>query len=792
MFIGLFGLLELLLILGLVYFALRRKASLPKSAPRGNRTSRIAETVILSSAGLLVFVVIGCLSRDGRLLNLDELRPAYAATHVIIACCAAVGLLLSVLLSLLGRTYASVVLAIVVLSAYNITIGGSHFGPGYLMQTLAPADSYEPIVTYTFELGGDIQGADLWVNDVYLGKTPIKMTGRAFHKKVPFLPEPPEGYADEPAHERQWFIIKLRVLEAETHGNGSLWYTHKNKNYYARVRLKDEWSRFTYARCNSRGTSRLRYDFVVKLPSRFDSREMLRVEREQRFEKLLQKARLADYQVGPSWFEAAETHGQSGWTKLRRLAAVEKAFGQVVDKWVEWKYGVTRDTSRDKAEEVFKRICKQVNAGRRYDEAGPPERAVELIFDRLDLRKLVSVYEQAIRSRRYMEPQWELRKVYRHLMELWDAKLDDPKNKQGNIIEDRIAPALICWGGDIEAAVKFGGPQVEKYLLRQFRRENRVSGIELDWKDWELHFDLHLNKWLNLLAQLDSDAGRAFRSRHRRQVLQLADLLLNSRSNHDVDAPEFLFLDLNRGKKSMAYESWPKYAAAVRSSSLWEYRKLEKQWAYLARLQPPATEDMYMDCWRRVTDLHELMGADRLAAALDAIAQQMRVPVAKAIIRELEKRIEARRKKLDPERAERARFSEHNYAEAIKRHLAYMGDEESLQWLISALESGAEDNYHARKVRSLLASEKCRDHPLLTVLAGAKSAKVRLVVMPALRRYPTPANREILHKLLNDEDEQVHRAAEEVAAELRRIEEIPFEQLVFEVKVARSDVGQNR
>jgi hypothetical protein len=793
MIIGFFGsLLVLGLVLGLVCFALGRKASLPKSAPRGNRTSRIAEMLILSSACLVVFVIIGCLSRDGRLLSLDQLRPAYAATHVIIACCIVGGLVLSVLLSLLGRTSAAVVLAFVALSCYSITIQGSHFGPGYLMQRLAPGDSYEPIVTYTFELNDNVQGADLWVNDVYLGKTPIKMTGREFHKKVPFMSKPPEGYADKPVRDRQWFIILLRVLEAETHGNSSLWYADKHKDYYARARLQDEWLKFTYAHCHNRSTSRLRRDFVVKLPSRFPSREKMRGQRSRRFENLLQKARLSDYKVGPSWFEAAETHGQSGWTRLRRLAANDKGFGQVVDKWVEWKYGVTGDISRDRTAEVFERICQELNAGRRYDAADPAGRAVELIFYRLDLRKLVQVYEQAIRSGRYMQLQWKLRNVYRHLMELWDARLDEQGDKQGNVIEDRIVPALICWRSDIEAAVKFGGPQVERYLLRQYRHENHLSGLELDWKDRELHGDLHLNKWLNLLAQLDSDAGRAFRARYRHQVLQLADLLLNSRFNDDVDAPEFLFLDLNRGKKSMAYESWPKYAAAVRSSSLWEYRKLEKLWAYLARLQPPPTKDMYMDCWRQVTDLHELMGPDRLAGALDAIARQMRVPVAKAIIRELEKKIEARRKKLEPERAERARFPEHSYVEALKRHVAALGDEESLQWLISALESGANKNYHIDQISKLLASEKGRDHPLLRVLAEAKSAKVRLLVMPALRRYPTPANREILHKLLNDEDEQVHRAAEEVAAELARIEEIPVEQLVFEVKVAMSDVGQNR
>jgi hypothetical protein len=427
-----------------------------------------------------------------------------------------------------------------------------------------------------------------------------------------------------------------------------------------------------------------------------------------------------------------------------------------------------------------------------------------MILDKLDIEQLVDIYEWAVKSGRPMksssggkeiseslasphfwsehEPSENHRKkvlpgsvsVIGHAIRLWDAKLDAESRTKPNIIEERISPAMLVW----RDSLGFGGPVVERYLLRQYAGESRIEGINLKWKDRKYHFGLHLNRWLYSLAQSDNPVGRDFRKRYRQQVLALVDLLVESPFNHDTKPPEFLFLDLDQGKNSIAYEYWPKYFAAVESSSPpWDYAKMKKRWAYLARLGSSATFEMHMDCWRQVTDLHELMGGNHLVEAVETIPGDMRIQVAKAIVIELEKRIAAKRNRITSEKQATAFFDEHGYVWALKRHLASIGDEESLRWWVSKLEQGPNNNERDRVMR-ILEGEKGLRHPLVKVLAREKNPELRLLVMGTLRNCSTSENRDILRRLLSDPDEEVHKAAEQVAAELKEIEDMPVERLV--------------
>ena len=60
--------------------------------------------------------------------------------------------------------------------------------------------------------------------------------------------------------------------------------------------------------------------------------------------------------------------------------------------------------------------------------------------------------------------------------------------------------ADLLFYGDLEGAVRIGGPDVEKYLLREYQRDRRIEGIDIPRKNREWISGMHLNK--ALLQQL--------------------------------------------------------------------------------------------------------------------------------------------------------------------------------------------------------------------------------------------------------------------------------------------------
>ena len=233
--------------------------------------------------------------------------------------------------------------------------------------------------------------------------------------------------------------------------------------------------------------------------------------------------------------------------------------------------------------------------------------------------------------------------------------------------------ADLLFYGDLEGAVKIGGPDVEKYLLRKYQRDRRIEGIDIPYKNRKWISGMHLSKALYWLCHLDSGVGQKFRKRRRDEVMKLAELLTNSPHNHDRKPPEFLFYDLEEGKKSLAYEYWPKYFYAVEKSwPGWEGDKLKKRWSYLAKLGDLAIFDMYMDCWGQVRDISELMGGRNLVEAVEVIGQDRKMEIVRANIEDLEQRQEKKRQELDPEKQRYAHFDEYEYISYLSKYLVLL------------------------------------------------------------------------------------------------------------------------
>ncbi len=769
--------LVLLLLVFLVAGLISRRRNQPASAPKGNKVTRITETTILFSSGLIAFIYFCCFN-DGLLLRLDQLRPAYATTHIIIAGIVIVFLLLAALLSWIGHASWAVVLTIVVLFGYSTIIKQAAFnGPGYFMTLLAPENSWEPFVNYTFEVNDGLEGAEIWINGVFLGKTPFKMTGREFHKKVPFLTEPPEGFSEKikTRPKGDWFRMNMLVLEENNdRSGGGIYYLPKYEDYYAKLKLEGEWGSNGIGSSGGGGVQYQR-DYEVSLRAHFSSTDKLEKAKQERFENLLQKVRLADYQIESEWFEIIDTYGEQGWRNILRLATDEKEFSDILDKWAQYKYKFGENLNQEQASKIFRQICEQANV---ESHAG---KAIELIYDKLDLEDLVKKYEKVIKNKT-RENAPDSISVMRHAIELWDKKLNSEDANIPNIIEQRISPALLVWREDIEGSAALGGADIERYLQREYRRERRISGLELKSKNREYTLGMHLNKSLYHLAFLDSSAARQFRQKHKQQIMELTELIVGSNFNNIRKPPEFLFFDLDRGEKSLAYQYWPSYSVHVESSfPSWWYDKLKKRWTYLARLGPLATEEMYIHCWKIAEFRPELMMGGYLLQALQALPRDKKNPVTKEIIKELQGIADKKRQKLGLEINARHYFQEDECVDTAREHLIQTGDKESLQLLLSKHGQG-QNNFAIRRIKRFFQTENVPEHSLIETLTRHENQALRILPLEAIRRYPTAQNRTILEKLINDPDEQVRTSAQQVAAELEKIKNMPVKELLSELK----------
>ncbi|MHC4715285.1 MAG: peptidase associated/transthyretin-like domain-containing protein [Planctomycetota bacterium] len=217
----------------------------------GDLVSRLAETFVLfAAAGVTLAMAATDEHAGGRLLVLDRLPAEYAALNVYVFLVTGALLLLAVLSALRWRTWSAVVLAAWVLSAYGMVINGPR------SDLLRPASGTMRSETpsLTISLRDDTEGAEIWVNGVYLGKSPVTLPPGEFLEKVPYWDEPPADFKTDtvgiPQYSvnnywtrpcRRWNEVRIPdyVAASETADGGSR--SHDLKTYYIRTRIAGEW-----------------------------------------------------------------------------------------------------------------------------------------------------------------------------------------------------------------------------------------------------------------------------------------------------------------------------------------------------------------------------------------------------------------------------------------------------------------------------------------------------------------------------------------------------------------------
>lgn len=735
----------------------------PANAPAPSRASRAGESLlILLLGGLTWFLTASTRSTGGMLLNLDQLAPAVARANLAAAIVTGVGVVVCALIAL-RRTIPAVILAVTLLSAYGFILNS---GIDFLGREAAKRQAPIP---WTIDLKGtDAKGADLWVNGVHLGKTPVTISLDDFLERVPFWGAPPESVGEDviavpeyfpkrivSSKLTRWIAIELPSRPTRGAAPGA-----RGPVYYAKVRSGDDWG---YTRGSSQSTFGDEYAYSsigVKFPGR-----------DRRLETLLNQVRLADYRPSADWLSAIETYGLDGWNSLRKAARDEPRMQEVIDAWADAHYDLSQVKDADSAWRVLERIRREAEANRQYTTSSVAGRAIERIAPKLDPERLARVAVEYIRTARYggysyskqedgryefSYPRQERRggdgldEQYppgafpvAHAVYAQSLQPDPPA-----VIQAQIAPALIRWQDKTEIAAALGGAEVEKYILR--RDTYRIEPKDYRDRQYLSNYG-YINRWFWIGLHLRGQAGQDFQRQHQNQLFELLDkptlpnVLEGTLSQEPYD---LLFANGWGG------EYWPRFKARTAGQNQF----LKIWWEYLVRMDAPPK--MFAEALREAhADNAELRWAleyngkllepERLRAVADAVEQA--IDHDPAIIKNANDDRQHRETQKD---LENFRHNDPQYeARALMAELRGLD---------------RKDGEYPQYVGQWLAEQK-PGHPLVGMLAQAPEAALRQKAIPALEAHPTPAGRAQLDRLAADADPGVRAAAQAAIARLGQL-----------------------
>jgi len=178
-------------------------------------------------------------------------------------------------------------------------------------------------------------------------------------------------------------------------------------------------------------------------------------------------------------------------------------------------------------------------------------------------------------------------------------------------------------------------------------------------------------------------------------------------------------------------------------------------------MEPLSTVDMYVQCWRSSRGDY-----DSFLTALDhfdelPLERGKREQIHAALRREIETTLRNVTNAQDTHRVRELLLSD------LKSELLPPEDTQIAEEVIAELRNEG-PRYKPDEIATWLANARPQG-PLLDLLADATEPELRLLVMGGLREHPTPANRQRLEELLQDDNTRVRAAAQEVRRELAEL-----------------------
>lgn len=813
----------------------KKKRKLPATARHGNLISRLSEMLMLACVAA-VFITLMIWPRFER-FDWWRISPdvAKAHTHFVIGlgCFALIGIAVGVLWRSLGG-FITVIAACIIGFFYMVRLVDPvrPFG----IQTAAARSVVYTITVNGNQGPGSLEGVDVWVNDVHLGKTPIRTTLNRFLETVPYRSSRPDGVDDViSVHRRNyrsysgWGTSEKHRLRSFTipemprddeftydleKGPSAVWdairerakTTTKHRTYYARFELGGH-AGYGNSHGTGPGSGGGASGGIISY-SRNVNFELVFPSRRESIEKLLDVARMNDYQVNGQWCAAMEAYGKQGWEALRNAAYLdwmntskehylssvepaptEKGLLKVMDYYASWRYGLDNVDDAKAAWKAFERLCRSVDRADYYSSDSIEGHALGLLIDKIDRERLVKAAVKRVRKESfrmigfYSHFKWG-KGIFQSPRDpddrhgpasdylvcdaVWrlDRHLDKIDDSSPNIVERRVSKAIVACHSPhgykaMLLACRIGGPDLIPYF-----KECRAAYLYGDERFRIGYSTSTLNDvdmWLNLMINVSGPEGRIFRTENKNDFEQILEDIVGGREGGGAIGfghLDFLSDDVSLGKECPAAKFWPKYSRIVKESKEdYHNYKLLRLWQYLVRLEPVMGVDDYLESWRSTVDRQ---GDFRYALhLLDMVEARKRKVIAQALKQELELRPEnILQRNKDEIDTNEIRYLQH----VLDRIIAEINEVDFAAYVIEDL----------KKYKSGLniiewLIEQRSGHIVAEIMAKSDEDQLRQKAIILLKNHPTPERVEILKRLAVDSDDDVKLYAKEALAELEEI-----------------------
>jgi hypothetical protein len=543
---------------------------------------------------------------------------------------------------------------------------------------------------------------------------------------------------------------------------------------------------------------------------------------------LVDIARLQGYTVDAKWCEAFASYGDRGWVRIELESKDDPRLQDVQDAVVRHVYAISPQMTSGSAWECLERIAASTTQ-LPYLTDSYRGRAVELLAERLDANRLADFVIELLRdenpaflrrsmretdstdSIRFSTGQQrskaggaEDHAVFWHATVATDRVLD-ANGAKDNPLESRVVPQLIrhvLLGGNTGYNAFFrakliGGPEFDTFLLRH-DWESEVTAPETPYEmdpSTTLRFGTRsINRWLGELLNLDSEAGRRFRREHEAMILELTARSLEDPpkrklSESDVVAnmvfgilamnrpyrrelPEhlmFLFLDpAQNGEKSLAMKFWPEFCRRVdKTRMLQDWQRLAPKLAYLSRMWPEATEDMFVQLAVDHMDSVSTFSSTTNPLLSESLEDEVRFHL-------LEKIKQAMVEKALGDKSSNAEVTAERWRICFRDYQMRLSCPQSSRMILNTyVEDWDADDLEERLNSTSLFQ---RNSHLVRTFSLADRADFRLAALEAILNVPMPDRMPLLEAMLNDQNKQVASRAQEVRQKLDSLQliELPY------------------
>ncbi len=599
---------------------------------------------------------------------------------------------------------------------------------------------------------GSPPGTDLWVNDVYLGKTPFTMEEETFLEKVPYRKK-----TDTPFYSDQG--IEIPYLQPLSYENMNferlserISFRFCGKQYYASVKRDDA---IGYSRWVG-GQNLSRYCYKDFTHVYFPLRSV-------RIHKLVGLACMTNGSVSENWLKTMDVYGHNGWNALK-----EVELAAAMDAWLRWRYGFDTINDEQMAWRVFQEMCRNANNTSYYATDSMEGRSLDLLLPKLNYEQLVAAAVALIRTQAFrdicyynhqklqqdrIEYTEKIKKMHASpadcllidAVRRLDALLDTQDETTPNIVETRISKEIIIRQGPFDyASLKFavviGGPVIASYLEQCWQ-----AGRHGDQRFEHDYFSRHtsslprnVNAWLHLLVNLTGREGKLFRRRHSRSIKKMIALLTEPKELATPwHALNFLSLDADQGRECAGAQYWPEYLHLIETKNdVWG--ELYKLWHYLVLLEPVMPVEAYRRSWMhlykrdlQLRDAEPVLSKlpfEKQRAILLALQKDLRTPSELSpplsIIekKRLEKTLQEMIVKTDPVEFATRILKDLQDTRYKKHH------QKICQWLI---------RFHP-------------EHKAVHMMAESEDHELRRLAVTVLAHHPTPSHLDLLRKLTED------------------------------------------